>query len=87
MGRTLKRPYSEIRLSEATKDYHALAKRLADSEKPLPEIYLCCGTEDDLLEANRAYARELKDLGYPVSYEEGPARTRTGNFGIPISKK
>lgn len=54
------------------KDYHALAKRLADSEKPLPEIYLCCGTEDDLLEANRAYARELKDLGYPVSYEEGP---------------
>ena len=54
------------------KDYHALAKRLADSEKPLPEIYLCCGTEDDLLEANRAYARELKDLGYPVSYDEGP---------------
>ena len=54
------------------KDYHALAKRLADSGKPLPEIYLCCGTEDDLLEASRAYARELKDLGYPVSYEEGP---------------
>ena len=24
------------------------------------------------MEANRAYARELKDLGYPVSYEEGP---------------
>lgn len=54
------------------RDYHALARKLADSGKPLPQIYLCCGTEDHLIAANRAYVRELKELGYQVSYEEGP---------------
>lgn len=56
------------------KDYYALAEKLKESGKPVPEIYLCCGTEDSLLPKNRAYAKYLKELGLPVTYEEGPGK-------------
>lgn len=52
-------------------DYEALAERLASRETELPRMYLCCGTEDNLLERNRAFAKKLEALGYPVTYEEG----------------
>ena len=38
----------------------------------MPQIYMCCGTEDDLLEKNCKYAEFLKEKGFPVTYEEGP---------------
>lgn len=47
-----------------------LARRLAETETCKPDIYLCCGTEDSLLGANRDLSRYLSDLGYHVTYEE-----------------
>ena len=53
-------------------DYYALAETFGQTGKPMPQIYMCCGTEDDLLEKNRKYAEFLKEKEFPVTYEEGP---------------
>lgn len=36
------------------------------------KIYLACGTEDTLLNRNRAWAAQLEKIGFDVTYEEGP---------------
>ena len=51
-------------------DLYAAAERLRQSGRKLPPIYQWCGTEDGLLEENRAYYRHLTGLGYQVSYHE-----------------
>jgi len=54
-------------------DPYALARKCATSGKPLPPIYLSCGTEDAmLLEQNRRFPPYLKELGFDVVYEEFP---------------
>ena len=51
-------------------DLFALAERLAPEERP--KLRLDCGTEDFLLEANRAFHRHLQALGFDHEYEEFP---------------
>ncbi len=48
--------------------------RLAERADPdaLPALRVDCGTEDGLLEENRAFHRHLEDLGIPHEYEEFP---------------
>lgn len=62
----------EAAVAGSDRDYRALARALAESGQPRPEIYMCCGTEDGLLEVNRDYHRFLRELDWPVVYEEGP---------------
>lgn len=50
-------------------DYDMLARRTA-KRKQKPEIYLCCGTEDQLLPVNHEFRDLLGELGYSVTYEE-----------------
>ena len=38
----------------------------------MPEIYMCCGTEDFLIEENRQFHRFLEAEGVPHEYHEGP---------------
>ncbi len=54
-------------------DIYALAERFAGNggEKG-PSLRMDCGTEDGLLECNRAFHRHLEDLGYAHEYEEHP---------------
>lgn len=70
-GKSYRKTIFGEEIAGTDKDYHVLASRLAKSGKELPKIYLCCGTEDGLLPANRAFAKELTDLGYSVTFEEG----------------
>lgn len=49
-----------------------MVKKLAEEGAPIPRIYLTCGTEDSLLEKNRAFSKMLKSAGADVTYEEGP---------------
>ncbi len=37
-----------------------------------PRLYACCGTEDFLLDHNRRMIPALRELGLPITYEEGP---------------
>ena len=42
-----------------------------DETRKLPRIYMACGTEDSLLEKNRAFHQVLENAGDDVTYEEG----------------
>ena len=52
------------------RDYYALAKKVKESDKALPKMYIACGLSDSLLPANRAYQDYLKKLGFEVDYRE-----------------
>lgn len=47
-----------------------LVDKLLSQNKKLPEIYMCCGTEDFLLENNREFHRFLESRNVPHQYHE-----------------
>ncbi len=49
-----------------------LVDSLLAAGKKLPDIYMCCGTEDFLTENNREFHRFLTDRGVKHEYYEGP---------------
>lgn len=53
-------------------DYNALAEKVAKSGGPKPAFYMACGTEDDLFSTNTMFRDHLKNLGFDVTWEEGP---------------
>jgi S-formylglutathione hydrolase FrmB len=55
-------------------DLFALTHKVADSNCPKPKLYLCCGTEDPLLEESRAFRRHLDAVNLPHTYEESPGQ-------------
>lgn len=52
-------------------DYDFLAEQVAKSGTK-PKFFMACGTEDNLIHPNRAFRDHLKQLGYDVTWEEGP---------------
>lgn len=57
---------------ESDNNPEQLVRRLKEQGEKIPEIYMCCGTEDFLLENNRAFHKYLTDLGVDHIYREGP---------------
>ena len=53
-------------------DLFQLATDIARSSGPRPRLYQCCGTEDFLIEQNRALRDHVSGLGLDYVYEEGP---------------
>ena len=49
-----------------------MRKKSVDGSIPIPDIYIACGTEDFLIEANRDLKAYLEDKGIKYTYEEGP---------------
>ncbi len=47
-----------------------IAKKLKEEDKTLPEIYMACGTEDFLYEANKDLKDYFMGLGLNVTYSE-----------------
>lgn len=47
-----------------------LVRKLKEKGEKIPEIYLCCGSEDFLIEPNRAFHRFLTEEGVPHEYHE-----------------
>ena len=47
-------------------------KKLKREGKPIPQLFLCCGTEDFLIEPNRDFHRFLLSEGVPHEYLEAP---------------
>ena len=60
------------KLLGSDKDPKALVRSLREAGRPIPQIYMACGTEDGLLAANRDMAAYLKAQGASVTYVEGP---------------
>ena len=59
-------------LIDSDNDLMAVAGRLKESGKPLPKVYIWCGTEDFLYQQNRNAKKRLSELGYDLTYEESP---------------
>lgn len=59
-------------VAESDKNPEWLVKTLTEQKVKLPRIYMACGTEDSLLEKNRAFHQVLEKAGADVTYEEGP---------------
>jgi len=54
-------------------DLMFLARRIAaDTAQPRPRLFQCCGTEDFLLEDNRAFRDQVLGLGLDLVYREAP---------------
>ena len=53
-------------------DLFALAETLKASGKPLPKLFMWCGTEDSLYPQNTKMRDHLNALGYDLTYTETP---------------
>ncbi len=60
------------RLAGSEHDLLALASRAAENKTDLPKLYACCGTEDFLYPANQTFLSHARELGLPLTCEEGP---------------
>lgn len=60
------------KLEGSDMDYNALAENIVKSGRTFPKLYLACGTEDFLIDANREYHKLLEKLEVKHTYVEGP---------------
>lgn len=58
------------KVTESENNPEVLVKKLQDSGKKLPEIFMACGTEDFLLENNRQFHNFLNENGAKHTYVE-----------------
>ena len=63
---------SRKKLLESDNNPEVLIKKLKAAGEKIPEIYMACGTEDFLIEPNRAMHRFLEEEGVPHEYHEAP---------------
>lgn len=63
---------SPVAAKGSANDLFAAAERLARSGKASPDLYMWCGTEDFLYDANVRFKDHAKGLGLPLTYEEAP---------------
>lgn len=52
-------------------DLFALLEKRA-KEGNLPQLYMCCGTEDFLYDANQRFRKHADELGVEITYDESP---------------
>lgn len=77
---TFRRSYYEAIFGEydkvkgSDKDPKALLLKLKKEGRPVPKMYLCCGTEDGLVTANRDFRDFLNENGVDLTYVEGPGK-------------
>jgi len=55
-----------------TDDLRVLLMKALKSEKSIPKLYQCCGTEDMIYESNISFRDYARNLGADLTYEEGP---------------
>ena len=60
------------RVEESDANPEVLLKKLKAAGAKIPDLYLCCGTEDFLIEPNRLMHRFLEQEKIPHVYHEGP---------------
>ena len=61
-------------LEHSDKNPEVQVRQLKAAGKPLPKLYLACGTEDGLIEANREFDAFLTAEGVEHTFEEGPGK-------------
>ncbi len=67
-------------------DLLALATNLKLSGKPLPKIFIWCGTEDFLYDQNITMKNHLEQLNYDLTYEESPGDHTWYHWDVQIQR-
>jgi putative tributyrin esterase len=67
-------------------DLFTLAQRVSVAPGPKPRLYLCCGTEDELLGDNHAFRQHLDSVNLENTYEEGPGQHEWGYWDRQIQR-
>jgi len=57
------------KVSQSRDNLLVLAQEKLDKGEELPKMYAWCGAQDFLFEANNYVTSQLKDMGYPLTYE------------------
>ena len=71
----LKNVFGDLETLETSdKNPEVQVQMLKAAGKPLPKLYLACGTEDGLIEANREFDAFLTAEGVAHTFEEGPGK-------------
>ncbi len=65
-------------------DLLELLRRAEPSPRDLPQLYLCCGTEDALYDENRAFRDEAAANGVPLTVDFGPGEHEWGYWDAKI---
>ncbi len=73
-------------IEQSTANPEVLVTDLLAQGKKLPDIYFCCGTEDFLIEPNRAFDRFLTKKGVPHVFQTGPGG-HEGKFWAEFTPK
>lgn len=60
------------KVADSENNPEVLVRKLVENKSDLPEIYMACGTEDFLIEANNEFKNYLDSLKVPVTYFTGP---------------
>jgi putative tributyrin esterase len=77
-------------------DLFHVAETFAKSDGPKPKLFQCCGTEDFLIEQNRAFHNHATKLGLDLTYHEDPGDHEWGYWDrwiqhilewLPLSSK
>lgn len=74
------------KLKGSALDPQAAVEQLVKSGKAVPKLYLACGTEDALIEPNRAMRAHLENLHVDFKYEEGPGEHNWKYWDYHIEK-
>jgi S-formylglutathione hydrolase FrmB len=67
-------------------DLWATAQRVVKERLPRPKLYVCCGTEDSLLDDSREFHGHLDAMHYEHFYEESPGAHEWGYWDAQIRK-
>jgi S-formylglutathione hydrolase FrmB len=59
-------------LGQSMNNPEVLIRKLKEDKQPIPSLYMACGTEDFLIEENRAFHQFLLKENVPVTYIESP---------------
>lgn len=74
----------ELRGEGTEADLFFLAEKVAASSGPKPELFLACGTEDRLVDEQRAFKKHLDALRLPVTCEESAGAHEWGYWDAQI---
>jgi len=80
-------PLSEVESREVNPEVQI--QKLRAAGKPIPEMWICCGTEDFLIEPNREFHAYLQKEGVAHEYHESPGSHDmtfwSGNIGAILA--
>ncbi len=73
-------------IQQSTANPEVLVENILAEGKKMPDIYFCCGTEDFLIEPNRAFDKFLTEKGVPHVFKTSPGG-HDGKFWMEYTPK